>query len=596
MRRCVRGILVVLALCGSLVPAVSARAVAVGRAAPFHAGEALGTPLERLFDNVAVSDDSRPAEADFDGSGASLSARDLTAAGWTPGRALTVQGARLSWPQRQPGEPDNVRAAGQDVRVTGWGDALAFLVAGTGGTEVGGPGTVGYADGSRSRYRLTAPDWRTGPLASKAVALPHINTPGGQLTEQARLYVVTVPLVPGRAVASVRLPRAAGLHVFAVSVRSATRGWTGSWTTATGGYAAVGPWSDRTLRLVVHTSAGGPRVRVRFDNTFASAPVRIGSATVAVRDSGAAPRGAPAALAFGGAAGVSIPAGGQAYSDPLGFPVPADADLLVSFHLPGTVAAAPVHGLAQQRSYVSEPGDHTADGSAGAYTSVITRWPLLAGVDVSGGPGSVVLLGDSITDGDKSTPDANRRWPNVLAARLLQQSAVPRYGVLNLGVSGNRVVTDRYPGDGVSTDTAGVSALHRFDRDVLAQPSARTAVVFEGVNDLRWGTSAEQLITGLRELAARGHARGLRMLAATILPCEGEARCTPAVDAERAVVNEWIRSGGVFDGVLDFDAVVRDPQRPARMLPDHDSGDHLHPGDAGLAALADSVELELLRP
>ncbi|GAA2761275.1 hypothetical protein GCM10010103_03160 [Streptomyces paradoxus] len=588
MRRCVRGILVVLTLCGSLVPAVSAQAAERGRAAP--------VPLERLFDNVAVSDDSRPREADFDGSGASLSARDLTAAGWTPGRALTVQGARLTWPKRGPGEPDNVRAAGQDVRVTGRGDALAFLVAGTAGTEVGGPGTVTYANGTRSGYRLAAPDWRTGPLATKAVALPHINTPGGQLDLSARLYVVTVPLVPGRAVSSVRLPSAAGLHVFAVSVRTATQGWTGSWTTATGGYAAVGPWTDRTLRLVVHTSAGGPRVRMRFDNTFAATPVRIGSATVAVQASGAASRGTPVALSFRGAAGVTIPAGGQAYSDPLGFSVPADANLLVSFHLPKAVTAAPVHGLAQQRSYVSEPGDHTADTAAGAYTSMITRWPLLAGVDVSGGPGSLVLLGDSITDGDKSTVDANRRWPNVLAGRLLKQSTVPRYGVLNLGISGNRVVTDRYPGDGVSTDTAGVSALHRFDRDVLAQPSARTAVVFEGVNDLRWGTPAERVIAGLRELAARGHARGLRMLAATILPCEGEARCTATVDAERVAVNEWLRGGEAFDGVLDFDAVVRDPQRPARMLPVYDSGDRLHPGDAGLAALADSVDLGLLRP
>ena len=588
MRRCVRGILVVLALCGSLVPAVSAHAAGEKRAAP--------VPLERLFDNVAVSDDGSPEEADFDGSGASLSARDLGAAGWTPGRALTVQGALLAWPKRQPGESDNVRAAGQDVRVTGRGDALAFLVAGTAGTEVGGSGTVTYANGTRSGYRLTAPDWRTGPLATKAVALPHINTPGGQLARQARLYVVTVPLLPGRAVTSVRLPRAAGLHVFAVSVRTATRGWTGSWATATGGYAAVGPWTDRTLRLVVHTSAGGPRVRVRFDNTFAAAPVRIGSATVAVQATGAASRGAPVALSFGGAAGVTVPAGAQAYSDPLGFSVPADANLLVSFHLPGTVTAAPVHGLAQQRSYVSEPGDHTAESAAGAYTSVITRWPLLAGVDVSGGPGSVVLLGDSITDGDKSTVDANRRWPNMLAGRLLKQSAVPRYGVLNLGVSGNRVVTDRYPGDGASTDTAGVSALHRFDRDVLAQPSTRTAVVFEGINDLRWGTAADQVIAGLRELAARGHARGMRMLAATILPCEGEARCTAAVDAERVAVNAWIRDGEVFDGVLDFDAVVRDPQRPSRILPAYDSGDHLHPGDTGLAALADSVDLRLLRP
>ncbi|MEU0385523.1 SGNH/GDSL hydrolase family protein [Streptomyces chartreusis] len=586
MRRCVRGILVVLALCGSLVPSVSARAVEERRAAP--------VPLERLFDNIAVSDDGRPAQADFDGSGASLSARDLTAAGWTPGRVLTVQGARLTWPRREPGEPDNVRAAGQEVRVTGRGDALAFLVAGTGGTEAGGPGVITYANGTRSGYRLTAPDWRTGPLATKAVALPHINTPAGQLAEQARLYVVTVPLAPGRPVASVRLPHAAGLHVFAVSVRTATRGWTGSWATSTGGQSAVGPWTDRTLRLVVHTSAGGSRVRVRFDNTFAAAPVRIGSATVAVQASGAAARGTPVPLSFGGAKGVEIPAGAQGYSDPLGFAVPADANLLVSFHLPGTVAAAPVHRLAQQRSYVSGPGDHAADGSAAAYGSVISSWPLLAGVDVSGGPGSVVLLGDSITDGDKSTVDANRRWPDVLAGRLLTQGAVPRFGVLNQGISGNRVVTDRYPGDGVSTDTAGVSALHRFDRDVLAQPSARTAVVFEGVNDMRWGTSAEQVIAGLRELAARGHARGVRMLAATILPCEGEARCTAAVDAERVAVNEWIRDGGVFDGVLDFDAVVRDPQRPSRILPAYDSGDHLHPGDAGLAALADSVDLRLL--
>jgi lysophospholipase L1-like esterase len=274
--------------------------------------------------------------------------------------------------------------------------------------------------------------------------------------------------------------------------------------------------------------------------------------------------------------------------------VPANANLLVSFHLPGTVTAAPVHRLAQQRSYVSEAGDHTADGSATPYTIVLTSRPLLTGVDVGGGPGSVVLLGDSITDGDKSTVDANRRWPDVLAARLLAQDAVPHYGVLNQGISANRVVSDRYPGDGVSTDTGGVSALHRFDRDVLAQTSARTAVVFQGVNDVRWGATADEVIAGLRELADRGHARGLRMLAATILPCEGEARCTAAVDEQRVAVNAWIRDAGVFDGVLDFDGVVRDPDRPARMLPAYDSGDHLHPGDAGLAALARSVDLGLL--
>ncbi|GAA3803974.1 SGNH/GDSL hydrolase family protein [Streptomyces phyllanthi] len=624
MRRRVWGTAVVLGLLAAVTPVASARAATTASGGPL--------PLERLFDNRAVSDDARPGEADFDGSGASLSAQDLAGAGWTPGRSLTVQGASLTWPRRAAGEPDNVRADGQSVRVRGRGDALAFLVTGTGGaagarrcreTEraearraehgqaldtggsapeaeqcdaVGGTGTVRYANGTHSTYRLTASDWRTGPLATKAVALPHINTSGGQLAEKARLYVVTVPLARGREVTSVSLPRDRSLHVFALSVRPTTPGWTGTWAASASGYTAVGPWTDRTLRLVVHTSVGGPRVRIRLDNTFAAAPVRIGSATVAVQAEGAATRSAPVPLTFRGAKGTGIPAGAQAFSDPLGFRVPAGANLLVSFHLPGTVTAAPVHRLAWQTSYVSEPGDHARDGSAEAYTSTITSWPLLAGVDVGGGPGSLVLLGDSITDGDKSTPDANRRWPDVLAGRLRSQSAVPHYGVLNHGISANRVVTDVYPGDGVSAGTGGVSALHRFDRDVLAQTSARTVVVFEGVNDVRWGAASGQVIAGLREVAARGHARGLRVLAATIAPCEGEARCTAAADAERVEVNTWIRGAGSeeFDGVLDFDAVLRDPERPSRMLPAYDSGDHLHPGDAGLAALAESVDLRLL--
>ncbi|WP_419667769.1 SGNH/GDSL hydrolase family protein [Streptomyces sp. 2-1] len=605
MRRRVWGTAVVLALLSAAVtvPATAATAATAESPAgsevaalPAAPAKERPLPLERHFDNTAVSDDARPGEADFDGSGGSLSAQDLTAAGWTPGRSLTVQGAQLTWPRRTAGEPDNVRADGQSVRVAGRGDALAFLVAGTGGGEESGTGVVRYANGSRSSYRLTASDWRGGPLATKAVALPHINTPGGQLAEKARLYVVTVPIVQGREVASVELPRNADLHVFALSVRTDSRGWTGSWAASASGYTAVGQWTDRTLRLVVHTSTGGPRVRIRLDNTFAATPVRIGSATVAVQASGASPRSAPVPLSFRGAAGTEIPAGAQAFSDPLAFDVPADANLLVSFHLPGTVTAAPVHSLAVQTSYVSTPGDHAGDGGPDAYTSTITTWPLLTGVDVGGGPGSVVLLGDSITDGEKSTRDANRRWPNVLAARLLNQNVVPRYGVLNHGISANRVASDRYTGDGVSTDTGGVSALHRLDRDVLAQTSARTVVVFQGVNDVRWGASAEQVVAGLREISERARGRGLRVLVATIAPCEGEARCTAAVDAQRVAVNQWIRSGAGsgFDGVLDFDEVLRDPAHPARMLPAYDSGDHLHPGDVGLAALAESVDLKLL--
>jgi len=564
-------------------------------------------PLDRLFDNTAISDDAQPARADFDGAGASLSAQDLEAAGWTPGRTLGIDAARLVWPDSAPGRPDNVRADGQSVRLSGRGSAVTFLVAGTGG-EATGAGTVRYRDGSTSSYTLTAPDWRSGPLSTKAVALPHINTPGGQLSEQPRLYAVSVPVAQGRAIESVVLPEDPGpltdLHVFAASVREPAAGWTGSWSTSTAGYTEVGPWTDRTLRLVVHTSAGGPQVRIRLDNTFAAAPVDIGSATVAVQESGAAARGEPVPLTFGGRTGAEVPAGAQLRSDPLGFQVPANANLLVSFHLPGTVTSAPVHTKALQRSFLSTPGsgDRTADAGPGAFTGSLGTYPFLAQVDVRGGPGSVVALGDSITDGNTSTVGANRRWPDVLAQRLQDQEDVPRYGVLNQGISANRIVTDRYQGDGISTDTGGVSAQHRLDRDVLARTGARTVIVFEGINDVRWGTSSAEVISGLTAIADRARARGLRVVAATIAPCEGYPDCTAAVDARRTAVNAFIReqglreNGGPFDAVLDFDAVIRDPERPSRMLPAYDSGDHLHPGDAGLRALAESIDLRKLVP
>ncbi|WP_312885799.1 SGNH/GDSL hydrolase family protein [Streptomyces physcomitrii] len=557
---------------------------------------ATGQPLERLYDNTAVGVDGRPSGAGFDGAGNALSAGDLAAAGWTPGRTLTLGGATFTLPRYAPGRPDNLVADGQRVRLTGRGSSLALLVAATGGPATG-TGTLRYRDGSRQSFTLGAPDWRTGPLGSKAVALPHVNSPGGQLTEQAKLYTVSVPLERRRALASVELPRDNGpdLHVFAASVQSESPDWSGSWAAATSGQPAVGPWADRSLRLVVHTSAGGPRVRVRLDNTFASAPVDIGGASVAVQESGATAASDPRPLRFGGATGTRIAAGAQALSDPLDFEVPADSNLLVSFHLPGTVASAPLHQLAVQESYLSEGGDHTAERTGEAYTGTLTNWPLLAGVDVGGGPGSVVVLGDSITDGERTTAGANRRWPDLLADRLRGQREVPRYGVLNQGISANRVLSDRYPGDGVSTDTGGVSALNRLERDVLAQTSARTVILFMGVNDVRWGARADQVSAGLREIAARTRARGLKVLAATIAPCQGESRCTAQVEAERAAVNAELRTGAGFDAVLDFDAVLRDPANQARLAPAYDSGDHLHPSEAGLAALADSVELGLLR-
>jgi lysophospholipase L1-like esterase len=589
-------------------PAFAAGTRAAGAAPAARAPQPL--PLEQHFDNSAVGAASHPGAADFEGAGHSLSADELRAAGWLPGQALGLDGATQRWPRTRPGDPDNVVADGQRIRVRGAGGALCFLVAGTSpdgpGLPATGRGTVDYRDGSATSYALSAPDWRGGPLATKAVSLPHINAADGtRLAEAAKLYAVAVPVAPGREITSVTLPRDPGagadLHVFAVSVRARATGWSGSWAAGTSGYTAVGRWRDQTLRLIVHSSAGGsaerPAVRVRLANTFAPGPVTIGHASLALQGEGAAARGLPVPLRFGGHAGAVLPAGAQVVSDPAPLRVPPGVNLLVSIHLPGQVTAAPVHSEAQQLSYVSDQGsgDRSRDAGGAAFTGSLTAWPFLTGVDVRGGPGSLVTLGDSITDGVSSTVGANMRWPDVLSRRLAAQHEIPRYGVLNHGISANRVVTDRYPGDGFSTDTGGVSAVHRLERDVLAQPSARTVLVFEGVNDVRAGTGPPEVIAALREIAARARARGLRVLAATITPCGGYADCTPQVEARRQAVNSFIRdSGGAFDATTDFDAAVRDPAHPERMRPGYDSGDHLHPGDAGLRALADSVSLRSL--
>ncbi|ESQ06849.1 Secreted protein [Streptomyces sp. PVA_94-07] len=588
MRRQLWGSALVLALITSAAPLTSAGA----------AEERGPRPLRELYDNRAVSEDGRPGAADFDGQGRSLPAAALRAVGWQVGARPAVEGTRLDWPVSGPGRPDNVRARGQRVAVEGRGDALTFLVAGTGG-EATGIGTVHYRDGGHSRYRLTAPDWRTGPLATKAVALPYLNSREGRVEDRPRLYVVTVPLDAGRTVESVRLPHVRGpgrsLHVFDLRVRPATEGWTGSWSASTSGLPEVGPWRDQTLRLVVHPTKAGPTARVRLSNTFAGTPVRVGRATVAVRAQGAEPRSTPVPLTFGGQESTVLPAGAEAVSDPVGLAVEEGVDLLVSLHLPAAVPSVPLHDKAVQKSYLSTPGDHAADADGTAYTGAVGTWPLLTGVDVSGGPGSVVVLGDSITEGVGTTEGANKRWTDALARRLHDQDRVPRYGVLNQGISANRVLGDRYPGDGVSSDTGGVSALHRLDRDLLSQTSVRTVVLFEGINDVRWGARADEVVDGLRQLAERARARGVRVVVTTLAPCEGESRCTPAVDAQRSEVNRALRADrDSFDAVLDFDRVLRDPGRPARMLPAYDSGDHLHPGEAGLQALADAVDLTVL--
>ncbi|WP_265737044.1 SGNH/GDSL hydrolase family protein [Actinacidiphila guanduensis] len=563
-------------------------------------------PLSTAFDNTAITDNAAPTAGDFDGVGNTLSAQDLAAAGWGPGAHITLDDTRFTWPDVAPGQPDNVISDGQTIALTGSGTALGFLVTGTHGAT-SGTGTITYTDGSRQSFTLGGQDWISGPTDTMAVALPHWNTPSGTVAAPPKLYAVSVPITAGRHLASVTLPQisdpaapeAPALHVFAVGVRPSAPQWAGTWAAAADDSLVNGPWTNRTLRMVEHTSIGGSQIRIRLDNAFAPSPVTVAHATIAVRGQGSAAAATPRTLTFGGARQTTIPAGGQAVSDSVAFHVPADSDLLVSLFLPGPVHLASMHSLGMQDNYSSadQAGDRTQDVADFPVNNTFGFWTLLSGIDVRPAhrQGTVVAFGDSITDGYNSTYNGNDRWPNDLARRLLAQGGgKPVPGVIDEGISGNRVVTDRFTGV-AGTGTAGISALARLDRDLLAQPNVRTVVLLEGINDIDGNTPADQVIAGLTQIAQRAHAAGIRVVAATLTPFEHCSDYTPARETQREAVNSFIRdNGGVFDSVVDFDKVTQDPADPLEFLPAYDSGDHLHPGPAGYQAMADAIDLATL--
>ena len=566
-----------------------------------------------FVDRAGISPDGAASSADLDGSGNSFSARTLADAGWAPGGDVVLLGTPFRLPSYSRGRPDHLLADGQpvlleDTRVR----SVGFLVTGSrlggGGEDVLGTGTVVYADGTEQDYTLSVPHWTEGSAGDAALTLPYANASGAiedVPVGPVRVYVRSVPVDPVREVDHVVLPEvaeeSARMHVFSVGGRSAGEDWTGTWARATSGYMEVGPWEDQTLRLAVRSTVGGHRVRIRLDNTFADRPVRVGAASLALRGEGAATRGSALPLAFGGSSETVIPAGGQVFSDPVEILLPPHTDVLVSLHLPERVTAAPVHYAAVDTNFTTAPGtgDQTLATGGEPFTGRVDQWPFLAGVEVLDGPGAVVAFGDSITDGTRSTRDAHARWPDVLSTRLAEQPGLPAMGVLNMGVAGNHVVTDGYPGAGVSTYANGVAMTHRAQRDVFTREGVGTLVVFAGINDLRWGTDPRDVIAGLESIADMGAEHGVRVFVATLGPCGGEARCTAEVEQARGQVNGYLRAqvddpGSAFAGVWDFDAVLRDPQEPSRLRPDYDSGDHLHPGDAGLRALAESVDLHQL--
>jgi len=383
--------------------------------------------------------------------------------------------------------------------------------------------------------------------------------------------------------------------------------WIGTWATAPAGVAgAPERFRDETLRLIVRTSAGGRRVRIRIANTFGSEPLAIGAAHVARRATGARiAAGTDRVVTFGAQPSTMVPRGGLVVSDPIALDVAPLSELAVSLYLPVATAESTTHVTALQTNYVSRAGDHTAS-VAFDVARTITRWPFLAGVDVEGTAESaaIVTLGDSITDGANSTTDANKRWPDLLAARLQQRPDLRRLSVLNQGIIGNRIL---HPSETQFGNLFGPSGLVRFDRDVLAQPGVRFLIVLLGINDIghpgsaapaNEDVSAENIAGGYRQFIERAREKGIRVFGATLLPFEDTTIAgfhSPDKEVKRQAVNLWIRTSGAFDGVIDFDKATRDPARPSRLLPAHDSGDHLHPNDAGMAAMANAIPLEPFR-
>jgi lysophospholipase L1-like esterase len=360
--------------------------------------------------------------------------------------------------------------------------------------------------------------------------------------------------------------------------------------------AAPSAFKDQTVRMIVRTSIGGRRARVTLSNAFGNAPLTIGAAHLALRssESGITP-GSDRTLMFNGKPSVTIAQGAQVYSDPVDLEVPRLGDLAISVYIPGDSGQLTMHATGLHTTYIAK-GNVAAEATL-TDTTTTRSWYWIASVDVMApaDTGSVVAFGDSITDGATSSNDADRSWPSVLAARLASTPGAAKLSVLNLGISGNRVLADG----------AGVNALARFDRDVLSQAGVKWLMIMEGINDIGNTTSArgnapppnpvtsDDLIGAMKQMIERAHTHGLKVVGCTLTPYEGAAYYSPKGEEVRQAVNRWILTGGAFDAVVDFDKVTQDSSNTKTFKATFNNTDHLHPNDAGYKAMADSIDLKI---
>ncbi|MEU9392287.1 SGNH/GDSL hydrolase family protein [Streptomyces sp. NPDC048324] len=385
---------------------------------------------------------------------------------------------------------------------------------------------------------------------------------------------------------------------------ASTGTWVGAWSASPGGAepgTEVEGMAGRSVRNVVHASVGGTSARITLSNLYGQSALTITHASIAVAaasETAAANAETMRRLTFNGGTAVVIPAGGQVLSDAVRIVVPQGGDILVTTYSPTASGPVTYHQHARQISYVAQ-GDLTEDASGTGYTEQTPYWRYLTALDVlsNDADGTVVAFGDSLTDGITSTQGADHRWPDLLSERLRSAVAsgrdVPRYSVVNQGISGNQVLAD-----GLGRPADNQSGLLRFSRDALSRTSVKVVVIDLGVNDILRNprlADPNKILTGLRTLVRQAHARGIKVIGATLMPFQGHRGYTTAREAVRQQVNAEIRAGRVYDAVVDFDQALRDPYNPRRLRSDYDSGDHLHPSDKGYARMAQTVDLDQLK-